>query len=629
MSNRRRARNLGPLPTGVTAAWSRTGLALSAVAEAVAAPPVARTTVRETATARAGKPGRLLVQLVKAGWSLNGNYYPAAVLERDGPRAWPKGTLNYVDHDTDAEEEARPSGTLTRLASYQTTDARWDAERQALVAEVRPFAPWRETVNDWAESGAIGMSIRAWVYGEQGEAEGRSGFVVSGIPEGRSCDYVTVPAAGGALLSVLESVRNRTIEARNIGAWLESRLHLALTTFADDMYGDGRLTRDERIVLSGAIGDGLQAWTARVEADAPQLFERDLWSYPEPAATDAEEARRAAEATTEETRAALSHAIAATYGGDDTYSWVRDFDPDRGLVWFDVGGDGESATWQQAYTAGDDGVALAGERSQVVARIVYDPVDTAEAAPTQSPIATAVTEDVTDGTPPSGETNPTEEEPAMSGTQTGSPPVQAGTATVPDGGQPPTTPTVPPVPPNDPMPTPPSPPPPAPVEPAQESATAVALRAVTEQLAAMQQQFAVLSARDAERAAESRRARNEHAARQAVEAAATQVPAQWRAQVTPRVTAAVLATIPTVESGEVDTVKLDAAVKAAVESEVGYCRTVQAQALEEAGVGLPTGLGGTSEAITDDGLDAELSALFKGSLGLSESAAAVAVKGRV
>lgn len=260
-------------------------------AESVAAP--AREEVLETGTVeapRGNRPGRMLIQLIKAGWSLNGRYYPAEVLKRDGPSAFPAGTQAFIDHATETEDAERPAGSLRDLAAVMTSPARWDEDRQALVAEVRLFAPWREPLTDMAEH--IGMSIRSWVVGEYGEVEGREGFVVKEITEGRSVDFVTKPAAGGAILAVLESVGHpqKAGEARNVGAWIESRLHLALTQLGDDMYGDGRLTREERIVLSQAIGDALRAWAARVEADAPQLFERDLWDEPPtPSETSAEE----------------------------------------------------------------------------------------------------------------------------------------------------------------------------------------------------------------------------------------------------------------------------------------------------------------------------------------------------
>jgi hypothetical protein len=128
------------------------------------------------------------------------------------------------------------------------------------------------------------MSIRAMAEGEAGKAEGKDGWIVSALAEGRSVDYVTKPAAGGSIVAVLEALGQRSVsEARNVGAWLESRLHLALTQLGDDMYGNGRLSREERITLSNGIGDALKAWTTRVEADAPALYERDIYDDPDEA----------------------------------------------------------------------------------------------------------------------------------------------------------------------------------------------------------------------------------------------------------------------------------------------------------------------------------------------------------
>lgn len=492
-----------------------------------------RVEVREATTGGATPTptGRLLIRLIRAGWSANGNLYTAEVLRRAAAeRMYPAGTLCYADHATDEEDATRPSGSIKNLAGVLETDARWDEGEQSLFAEARLFTPWRDPILDMAES--IGMSIRAWVVGGHGERDGRSGFVVEQIVGGRSVDFVTVPAAGGGIVTVLEAVGNTVPvqEARNCGNWFEAQIHSGFTGIADRMFGDGYLTRDERIGLSSAIGDALDAFSSRLTADYPNLYSRDPWQEPEP---------------TEPTAAA--EAVSAS---DIT-------DPDDG-----------SGT------------------------------------------------DVTGGTPPPDPNNTSdEEEPAMSGTQTGGPPEQAGTAPVPDGGQTPTTPAA----------------PPAAPELAQESAATAALAALNEQLAAVQRQLAVFAERDAQRDATERRARNESAARDAVTAAVNgpDVPAPWRNQIAPRVTATVLTTIPTGESGDVDPARLIETVRAAVEAELTHCRTIQAQALEEAGVGLPTGLGSTTqESPVDDGLDAELNALFEGSLGLPTKAVEIAVKGR-
>ncbi len=227
------------------------------------------------------------VHYIRAGWSLNGRYYPADVLRTEGVAAAVPGTLLYIDHPTEDEDMARPAGTITRLAAVQVGPAWWDEDAQAVAATVKLFRPWREALNDMRDT--IGLSVRAWVTAEQGEAEGRRGPVVTGIEGYKSVDFVTVPAAGGKILSVAEALGATADEARNAGAWFESRIHADFTLLADRMYGEGYLTRAERITLSGAIGDALAAWTARVEADAPHLFERDPYREPEAASTAAQE----------------------------------------------------------------------------------------------------------------------------------------------------------------------------------------------------------------------------------------------------------------------------------------------------------------------------------------------------
>lgn len=78
---------------------------------------------------------------------------------------------------------------------------------------------------------------------------------------------------------------DRLKEAGKLGLWLESRLHLALTEIADDLLGDGFITREERIVLSGAIGSALTTYNEEIMANAPQLYARDRWEMGEASTT--------------------------------------------------------------------------------------------------------------------------------------------------------------------------------------------------------------------------------------------------------------------------------------------------------------------------------------------------------
>ncbi|MFG1659071.1 hypothetical protein ACGFIY_21315 [Micromonospora chersina] len=593
-------------------AESATSATLDRPAERVAA--VEAPTILE---APASRTGRLPIRLIRAGWSLNGNYYPAEVLRRDGPTAWPKGTLCYIDHATDEEDAARPAGSVKNLAAVLTEDARWSDKENGLVAEVRLFSLWRDAIEDMRD--AIGMSIRAWVYGEQGEAEGRSGFVVSGIPEGRSVDFVTTPAAGGGILSsVLESVRVRADEARSVGGWLESRLHLSLTQLADDMYGQGRLTRPERLTLSAAIGDGLTAYTARIEADQPQLYRRDLWDDPDDSEQATTEARQAREAPVEQLRTSLQTAVQKRHGGKDVYAWVRDFDPDLKVAWFDVNNRDGSKTYQQAYTVGGDGqAALDGNPTEVVARVVYDPVAAGEASTTSTSqdLAAAAVESVPGGAPPTAPNPLTREDPEM-GTQTGGnqPQGEAGTAT--NEARTPAT--------------------EAPAEArlaiveAERDRLRAREQAMSEQLAEAQADARRARAEAQEAVTEMRRLRANEAGRTTVDrllaADESGVPAEMQGLIGPRVHAQIQNHVPLADDGTVDQSALEAAVTAAIRSE----RVHAASLLEAQGVGRVAGLGAEGDPtmqMSREQFEGGMTDVFS-AIGLPKDVAALAAKGR-
>lgn len=333
--------------------------------------------------------GRRLVQLISPGWGSSG-YYSAEVLEQavtDG--LFPVGLHMYADHPTPTEVRERPVRSIKDLISVTAdaariataTDISAGATPGAVVAEARILGPYRELIDDLGAD--IGVSIRGDAEVTRGVAEGRSGNLVESLEHIKSVDWVTRPGRGGKVLQVLESARDVS-EARSIGQWVESRIHRDFTVLADDMAGDGRLTREERISLSSAIGDALAAFVAKVEADAPQLYARDLWQDPADTAATSESARddlvtrRAIargidEATVNDTREALGTALRDAYGAEHTWVWVRDFDDTT--VWFDIEADGDgNGVFAQTYTESSDGaVELTGERTEVRIVTTYVP----------------------------------------------------------------------------------------------------------------------------------------------------------------------------------------------------------------------------------------------------------------
>lgn len=153
------------------------------------------------------RDGTIPLKIIAPGWGSSG-YYPAEVLERDGPKVFPKGMKQYWNHATAQEEAARPEGDLNALAAELISDARYlvDGPKGAgLYADAKVFGPYKEAVNELAKH--IGVSIRASGRAVQGEAEGRKGPIVQQLTSAKSIDFVTVPGAGGQIIDMFEAAR--------------------------------------------------------------------------------------------------------------------------------------------------------------------------------------------------------------------------------------------------------------------------------------------------------------------------------------------------------------------------------------------------------------------------------------
>jgi len=152
------------------------------------------------------------LKLIAPGWGSSG-YYPAATLKAAAP-VFGKGTKMFWNHQTAAEEASRPEGDLDKLAAELVEDARWmdsGASGPGLYAKAKVFEQYAPHVKDLAPH--IGVSIRASGMGRQGEAEGRKGLIVEQLTSARSVDFVTVPGAGGQVLSLFESAGRKPAAA--------------------------------------------------------------------------------------------------------------------------------------------------------------------------------------------------------------------------------------------------------------------------------------------------------------------------------------------------------------------------------------------------------------------------------
>lgn len=163
--------------------------------------------------AAVSKDGLTTLKLIAPGWGSSG-YYPAEVLKRDGPKVFKTGTHNYINHPTVAEEQARPEGDVDNLGSVLIEDAKWydtftdkrgKDHGPGLYAQARVKPAFAETLNTFGTE--IGTSIRASGKARVGEADGKKGPIIETITTAKSVDYVTLPGAGGKVVSLFESAR--------------------------------------------------------------------------------------------------------------------------------------------------------------------------------------------------------------------------------------------------------------------------------------------------------------------------------------------------------------------------------------------------------------------------------------
>ena len=159
------------------------------------------------------KDNTIDLKLIAPGWGTSG-YYSADVLRADGPQAWPAGTHMYLDHPTVSEAKERPERSVKDLAAVtvSTPEFREDGIHGAgLYAKASVLPPYRDVIDALAPH--IGVSIRAHGSFNEGEAEGRTGRVITKIAKGESVDFVTKPGAGGKVLALMESMRAHQNEA--------------------------------------------------------------------------------------------------------------------------------------------------------------------------------------------------------------------------------------------------------------------------------------------------------------------------------------------------------------------------------------------------------------------------------
>jgi hypothetical protein len=143
------------------------------------------------------------IKLISPGRGSSG-YYPPEVLKKAAEsKVFKAGTQMFWNHDTDAEESARPEGDLNRLAAVTTSDAQWmeaGHDGPGLYAHAKVFSDYADKVKEMGPH--IGLSIRAG--GDRDEsAKGPDGRprVITALKNAASVDFVTKAGRDGKIFT--------------------------------------------------------------------------------------------------------------------------------------------------------------------------------------------------------------------------------------------------------------------------------------------------------------------------------------------------------------------------------------------------------------------------------------------
>lgn len=149
------------------------------------------------------------IKLMSPGRGSSGYYPPETLKKASENNVFRAGTQMFWNHDTDAEESARPEGDLNRLAAVTTTDAKYNEnghDGPGLYAHAKVFADYADKVKEMGPH--IGLSIRAG--GDRDEsAKGPDGKprVITALRNAASVDFVTKAGRDGKIFTESATTR--------------------------------------------------------------------------------------------------------------------------------------------------------------------------------------------------------------------------------------------------------------------------------------------------------------------------------------------------------------------------------------------------------------------------------------
>lgn len=171
-----------------------------------------------------------------------------------------------------------------------------EAERDELPAEVLAQFPEasggllvKREYLDTPRGNEVLAGLRAGAIGEMSigydaiQAEYPQGLAVAGRTVRRRLKEIRLWECSDVLWGMNAATANlKSMDKKALAEWIESRIHLNFTEIADELFGNGLVTREERIALSGLIGDALEAFNAGMTASdvLQDVRRRGRWEEP-------------------------------------------------------------------------------------------------------------------------------------------------------------------------------------------------------------------------------------------------------------------------------------------------------------------------------------------------------------
>lgn len=198
------------------------------------------------------------IKVIDAGWGSTG-YYSKELLQRDGPKAFPKGTHMYINHATAAERASRPEGDIGRLGAVLETDAVWlenGVAGPALYASAKVGENFSPILKDFR--GDIGVSIYASGERMVGEAGGKKGYVITKLDSREahpfnSVDFVTIAGRGGEVVNLFEAAGRRPAQPNQESEMTKEEIQVLVEAAVKPLRDENAASKTEAARLRESI----------------------------------------------------------------------------------------------------------------------------------------------------------------------------------------------------------------------------------------------------------------------------------------------------------------------------------------------------------------------------------------